>query len=289
MLLISAMRLLTAVLVVVALPVVAEPTVQTWVRGDRLRPSVDLAKAPQVEVTRKDAQTGATQTFRGVTLQALIDQAAPGATLDLVVLHFQNGMVVPLPFRDDAVMKQLDPLVATALKAKDGWTPGFPPLPKRDSGARDTRPITFEGNKLVVASLVHPLQPKAVDEASPFLHVDTLTGLEFAVSAAWDAQFSAGDAAPLKEGQRVFLTRCQFCHGVKKVGASFGWDFVDPIPVSEHRTAKSLALHVRSREGDAPEKGLMMPPLRDVTEAEVKSVWSWIQAIGKKGPRPYAP
>jgi mono/diheme cytochrome c family protein len=267
----------------------ADPMVQTWVRGDSRKPVVDLAKAPQTEASRKDAQTGATQTFRGVTLEALIREAAPAPALDLVVLHFQNGMAVPLPFRDEATLKALDPLVALAVKTKDGWVSAFPPLAKKDSGARDTRPITFEGNKLVVASLAHPYQPKAADEASPWQHVDSLTGLEFAVASAWDAQFAAGDAAPLKEGQRVFLSRCQFCHGVKRVGASYGWDFLDPLPITGHRTAKSLALHVRSREGDAPEKGLMMPALRDVTEAQVAAVWKWVEALSKKGPRPYQP
>ena len=109
------------------------------------------------------------------------------------------------------------------------------------------------------------------------------------MAASWDAQFAAGDSAQHAEGQRVFLSRCQFCHGVKKVGATFGWDFVEPIPVSQHRSAKSLALHVRSREGDAPEAGLMMPALRDVTEVEVTAVWKWMEAIGKQGPRRYVP
>lgn len=267
----------------------AEPMVQTWVRGDTRKPVVDLAKASATEVSRKDAQTGLTQTFRGVTLEALILEAAPAPALDLVVLHFQNGMAVPLPFRDEETMKALDPLVALAVKTKEGWSTAFPPLAKRDSGARDSRPIAFEGNKLVVGALTHPYQPKANEEASPWLHVDTLTGLEFAVASAWDAQFTAGDAAPLKEGQRVFLSRCQFCHGVKRVGASYGWDFVDPIPITQHRTAKSLALHVRSREGDAPEKGLMMPALRDVSEAQVAAVWKWVEALAKRGPRPYKP
>jgi mono/diheme cytochrome c family protein len=273
------MRLLSAVLLF-GVQAFAEPVVQTWIRGDAKRPVVDLAKAPIVEVTRVDAQTGLTTALRGVKLEVLIAQSAPGPSLDVVVLHFRNGMVVPLPFRDEAVMKRLDPLVALG---------AFPPLPKRGAGDRDRRPITFEGNKLVVASLVHPLQPKAHQESSPFLHVDSLIGLEFAVAAAWDAQFAAGESAHIKQGQRVFLGRCQFCHGVKKVGASFGWDFVDPLPLSQHRSARSLALHVKHREGDAPEAGLMMPALRDVTEAEVTAVWTWMEAIGRKGPRTYAP
>lgn len=283
------MRPVLLVALSMSLAALADPVVETWVRGDKLRPVVDLAKAPQTEVTRKDAQTGATQTFRGVTLESLIQQAAPAPALDLVILHFRNGMVVPLPFRDDTTLQALAPLVALAVKSEDRWVTRFPPLAKKDSAARDTRPITFEGNKLVVASLAHPFQPKAVEEASPWQHVDSLTGLEFAVASAWDAQFSAGDAAPLKEGQRVFLSRCQFCHGVKRVGASHGWDLLDPIPITELRTSKSLALHVRSREGDAAEKGLMMPALRDVTEAQVAAIWKWVAALAKKGPRPYSP
>src|SRR6476620_7351396 len=53
---------------------------------------------------------------------------------------------------------------------------------------------------------------------------------------------------------------CQFCHGVHKVGAKFGWDFVEPTPIwSLHKPPKNLFLHIAYKPLDAAERVLMMP------------------------------
>ena len=122
----------------------------------------------------------------------------------------------------------------------------------------------FSGNKLVVAVLWHPAVAAAAQPAfSPWRHTDTLTGIELVAAQAYYRQFDVGGGDMVQRGQAVFQQSCQFCHGVRKVGAKFGWDFVEPTPIwSYHRPAKNLFLHVAYKPLDAAERGLMMPAMR---------------------------
>ena len=283
------MNLVTVIVSVLCAAPPQGTTIDVWEKGAAPR-AVALRGLPMVELTGDDAQYGGARTNRGVTLEALIAAAKPGWHLDTALLRFRNGMVVPVPFRQEALMRKLDLLVALELKTDGKWSAEFPQIPKPGAESRDRRPIVFAGNKVVVRTLFHPALPvDANDDASPWRYVDSLSGVEFVDGAAWNAQFSAGDDATVRQGEALFLGRCAFCHGVKKVGASWGWDLVEPIPLSEHRAPKSLWLHIKSRPADAPEAGLMMPAFRDVKEADAAALWKWMAAIAKTGPRPYAP
>lgn len=283
------MNLVTVMVSVLCAGPAPGPSVEVWETG-QAPTQLALRQLKVIEVTGEDAQYGGARTYRGVKLEALIAAAKPGWHLDVALLHFRNGMVVPVPFRQEALMRKLDVLVALEHKADGKWSAAFPQIPKPGAESRDRRPIVFEGNKVAAKTLFHPALPvDANDDASPWRYVDSLAGVEFVDGAAWNAQFSAGDDATVKQGEALFLARCAFCHGVKKVGASWGWDLVEPIPLSEHRAPKSLWLHIKSRPADAPEAGLMMPAFRDVKEAEAAALWKWMAAIAKTGPRPYAP
>jgi mono/diheme cytochrome c family protein len=238
---------------------------------------------------------GRTARYRGVELQALLERFAPGKSEDTAVLHFDNGMRVPVPFRDAAAMSKLGIFVARQVELAGAggeprrWTELFPPLGKAGAEQRDRRPITFHGNKLVVRTLWHPaVDPRAQPHFSPWQHVDSLAGIELVKKAAYDRQFRARAPAAAR-GQAVFAGRCEFCHGVRDVGATYGWDFASPVPLHKHRDAQNLVLHVRYRELDAPEKGLMMPSFPELTEKDVAALWTWMEAIAREGPKPYAP
>lgn len=254
--------------------------------------AVDLAKLPQEERTLKDVQLGETKRYRGVPLAAVLQAAPPGADPDLVLLHFNNGMLVPVPFRDAAAMGKLDVFIATAVELEEGgkkaFTKDFPPLRKKGAESRDARPIFFDGNKVVVKTRWLPATGLDGDDAfSPWLHVDRLEGLEYVKADAWRKQFTFD--AKLDKGLDVFLSRCAFCHGLRKVGADFGWDFVDPLPIASLRPPGALVLHARYREGDAPERGLMMPSIKEFSDADAKLLWKWLKAAGDTEPRPYEP
>jgi hypothetical protein len=82
---------------------------------------------------------------------------------------------------------------------------------------------------------------------------------------------------------------CQFCHGARSVGAAFGWDFVEPIPLHAYRSPETLFLHVRYRDGLAPEKGLMMPAFKDLGPRDARAVWRWLRDLGEQPLRSYEP
>lgn len=278
--------------------------VEVWVRAPEAttaRPShlksrtVDLDTAALVDVARFDAQYGTRQRYRAVPLDSLLDSRNVSPGLDLALLHFENGMVVPLPFRDAKAMERLAPFVAVEVWTADSlgeqaWSRHLPELPKKGEASEDWRPIRFHGNKLVVQDRWHPDVPKAtLAMFSPWQHVDRLVGIEFVQSEAYRRQLRGPNSTLVREGYRIYSERCQFCHGVQKVGASFGWDFAVPVPLHTYRDPHSLFLHAKYREMNAASRGLMMPAFPDLGAAQAEALWAWMEAIGGEGPALYAP
>jgi mono/diheme cytochrome c family protein len=240
-----------------------------------------------------DAQYGEKPRYRGVPLTRVLERYGIPEGCDLALLHFHNGMVIPLPL-GSATLDRVDVFIAHSIWLRDGettaWSKSFPDITKRGTGVRDRRPIRFNGNKVVVENPWHPMVAnKNGASFSPWLHADSLSGIELAQSQAYYRQFQAAGHPVAQAGYVLFVARCQFCHGARSVGASFGWDFVDPVPLYTYRGPKNLFLHVRYREGDAPELGLMMPAFQDLTERDAEAVWSWLKAIADKPMAPYRP
>ncbi len=279
----------------------APSTIDVWVRGGgplegdkapRARSqSLNLDLLPLVDSQRFDAQYGAGHAFRGIALASVIAGFAPDPSLDLAILHFANGMAVPVPFRDVSAMKRLDPFIARGMEThpKGPVRAAFFPDIRRKGATEDPRPIAFTGNKVVVPVLWHPsLREEAQPAFSPWRHVDTLTSIELVASHAYYAQFDVGGDGWAVRGLALYKESCQFCHGVRKVGAQFGWDFVEPTPIYTYRKpTRNLFLHVAYKPLDAAERGLMMPAMRFVSEPEAALLWQWLKAIATKPMSPY--
>jgi mono/diheme cytochrome c family protein len=277
-------------------------TVEIWIRaggamqGDqapRVRTQrLDLDALRLVDGKRFDAQYGGPRAMRGIALSSVIDTFAPDPSLDLAILHFANGMAVPVPFRDADVMKRLDPFIARGMETHAGGPvrAGFFPDIRRKGATEDPRPIVFSGNKLVVAVLWHPAIGAAAQPAfSPWRHADTLTGIELVAAKPYYRQFDVGGGELVQRGQGVFQQSCQFCHGVRKVGAKFGWDFVEPAPIwSVHKPAKNLLLHVAYKPLDAAERGLMMPAMKFMSQDDAALLWRWLKAVATNPMPAYA-
>jgi hypothetical protein len=252
--------------------------------------SIDLDRLPLAEGARTDAQyDGASREYRFVLVDDLIKRYGPPADTDAALLHFTNGMTVPLPFRDRAVMDRLRPAIARAIRVDGKWTRDLPEVARHEIGFPDARPIKFQGNKLVVADRWHPdLRPGSEASFTPYRHVDTLDGIEFVSGAAYRAQFDVDPGA--RAGKDVYDHVCTFCHGARHVGAQFGWDFVEPVPVTEYRKKDlSLYYHVKFRAVDAPSKGQMMPALPFLDEKDAADVMVWLRALAAHPLKPYAP
>jgi mono/diheme cytochrome c family protein len=280
---------------------VAPSTVEIWVRasgpiqGDKAprgrTQQLDLDKLPLVEGKRFDAQYGGQRAVRGIALASVIGSFAPEPALDLAILHFANGMAVPVPFRDVAAMKRLDPFIARGMETHAGGPiqVGFFPDIRRKASTEDPRPIVFSGNKVVVPVLWHPsIAPEAQPSFSPWRHADSLTDIELVASKPYYRQFEAGGGLG-QNGLLVFQQSCQFCHGVRKVGAKFGWDFVEPAPIwSLHRPSKNLFLHVAYKPLDATERGLLMPAMKFMSQDDAERLWHWLKAVATNPTPAYA-
>jgi mono/diheme cytochrome c family protein len=264
-------------------------SIEIWVRGstrdgaagERLRPRrFKLDRLPLIHVERRDAQYEAVRQYRGIALSEILKRYRPGDSLDLAILHFANGMAIPLPFRDAATLKRLDPFIARG---------NFPAIPKKDVPG-DRRPIAFSGNKVVVPERFHPeVDPAAQPGFSPWTHADTLLGIELAAAVSYYAQFDVRGSPTVQRGLGLFRQNCQFCHGVRNVGATFGWDFVDSEAIqSQQASAANLYHNVAFKPRNAGDLGLMMPALGFLTEADAGAMREWLRAVANVPTAPYA-
>jgi mono/diheme cytochrome c family protein len=237
---------------------------------------------------RTDVQYDKKVAFKGFPLTDVLERAKPPASADLALLRFSNGMVIPLPFRDAAAMKRLDAQVAVAI-AVDGKPAPLPPVTRKVHEYVDVPTIAFAGNKVVVAESWHPMLGADTKGWSPWVNASSLAAVEFVVEAPYYAQFDVGNSEPAHAGFALFKQNCQFCHGVHKIGAKLGWDFVEPAPLYTWRgSPRQLYMHVVFRQLDAPERKLMMPALKHMTEGDAANLWKWLEAVGTTPLRPYA-
>lgn len=251
---------------------------------------IDLDTLPQQQGQRPDAQYGTTANYRGVLLRDLIEKYGPPAQVDLVLLHFHNGMIVPLPFRDARAMKRLDPLIALGRSAAADapYLAEFPPIDRSVEGYADVRQVTFAGNKLVVSERWHPeLSAQAIESFSPWQTTSSLTGIEFVEANAYYRQFLP--TADVRPGFEIFRHNCQFCHGVNKVGASYGWDYATPLPLHTYRSnPERLYMHIHYRV-EYKATWQKMPALKHVTEPEAALLWQWMRAASSAPTPAYTP
>lgn len=250
--------------------------------------TLELDTLPQRQIQRIDAQYGASFHYRGVPLRELIKHYGPPAQTDLMLLYFRNGMVVPLPFRDVSVMTRLDPFVAlaTAPSAQGPFVPRFPLISKHLDKYADIPQVMFSDNKLVVSELWHPDVP-AQATFSPWTMVSSLSGIEFADSRAYYRQF---DPSPeVRSGFEIYRQSCQYCHGVHKIGASFGWDFGQSIDLHPNRNSPLLLhFYVQYRLGTRASLE-QMPVLKHVSEEQAVQLLRWMRSVSTALPPPYSP
>lgn len=252
--------------------------------GDAPKP-VSWSELGLQERSLFDVQAGRVVSVRGVPLEALLARGPARVDEDTVLLRFANGMVVPVPL-DAHGEPLIDVFVAHERRREDGvFVRSFAPIVHERSPWMEQRAIVFGDNKVVVSQADHPALAPTTTRFSPWSHVDSLVAVQLATAATIHRELDVSAAKEVRRGLQVFEQRCQFCHGVRGKGASFGWDFVEPIPLSSWRDADSLLYHVKLRKLDAAERGLLMPPQPDVTLEEMQALWAWMDAIAEGGKR----
>jgi hypothetical protein len=282
----------------------AENLIPIWVRkagdytdgGDpgRLQEKkIDLEKLKLENRELLDIQYGKKANYRAILLNDLISRETAGMSGDLVLLHFENQMIVPVPmelFASNDEKFAIWIAVKYRAEGEGKWLDKFPNVVRPDVKFKDPSPLKFKNNKLVVGPLWRPSRADPKDSFSPWKHVGSLTGIELVQEAAYDRQFeTVGKKDLVAAGRKIFLTRCQYCHGVRMVGAKYGWDFVSPLPIYQKRSADSLFLHVQVPKQDKIEMGIHMPHQPDFTPVEAKQLWKWLEVVAENRLKEYKP
>jgi hypothetical protein len=243
-----------------------------------------------------DAQYGQQMRYRGFILNQTLVEKMPSSA-DAALLHFENGIQIIVErkdiekgVRDRAYQLFLAIEVEDESKSKglQKFSSEFPAISRKDERFRDPRPITFTWNKLVVGKKWIGSKGKNAEKGfSPWKHVSSLSGIEWIDVTAYRNQFSVKGAD--SKGLQVYLQRCSSCHGVKKIGSTYGWDFVDPLPIYEKRSVGSLFSHVKYPKGNPIQMGMHMPHQPDFTESEAEHLWGWLRSVSKHRLRKYTP
>jgi hypothetical protein len=234
----------------------------------------------------RDLQYGQVQEYRAINLFEWIMSRSLPASINAAQLVFANGMRIPMPLNSSQ-----GPVIWLAWQMKQpatgAWTHSFPPIAKHSVAWRDPRPLTFQGNKVVVSQA--GFFPKAFwntkGDFSPFKYANSLVRIELTNYSDWFADFKFPGDQQVAAGLKVFENRCQFCHSVWGSGASYGWDFADPLPIYQKRPPESLYYHVKYPKSDALQRGLMMPHQASMSKREAVDLWHWLKAAATHEPQ----
>ena len=264
----------------------------SYLKGRRVKQptlkKISLAAGELKTVRLYDQQYEKKLWFRGKWLQQLIAKY-PGNKEDTALLHFSNGMVLPVATAKNGTLgKKLFIATSWRQKKKDAWQAAFPKILKPNLMYKSLTPSSFFGNKVVLSSSKKD-RASGIKQFSPWQHVASLTEIEFVQRSAYDKQFHQSAKADLNRGFQVFRQRCQYCHGLSGVGASFGWDIDGPILLHEKRRADELFLHVRYRKANDSRYASQMPHQKDFSDKEAQILWNWLRYAAKKGASPYSP
>jgi hypothetical protein len=243
---------------------------------------VNLDAEPLQTRTVTDA-FGRTLMVQGVALEPLLARVPARKTNDAVRLRFANGAEVLLPrWR----LPLFDPFIARRVRHSDNapFTLDFEPVPLGEAHWRSARSLIFGGNRVFVSRYEAPHDKNAF---SPWGFLDSLVEVELVNERAWLTVFEVETGT--RRGVEVWRNRCQSCHGARQAGATFGWDFVRPLPLSTWRTPETLFTHVKDNKIKAAEQGLAMPPQPDVTREETDALHAWMVQLAHKPLRAYAP
>ncbi|MEO6953229.1 MAG: cytochrome c [Polyangia bacterium] len=262
--------------------------------GSQMLATLDLDALPLRPLFARDVQYGKDAHLLGLPLAEIFESLHIPKSYDLALLRFDNGLMIPVDFRNLATMTRLAPVLARAATTdlRAPLVRGEVELPVHPPTTEDLRVVRFDGNKVAVAdATLADVLESARKDLSPWLYADSLASIEVVSRAAWEALFFAGEN--VRQGQRIYAGTCVFCHAVRGHGGALGWDLADPAPIysdgwrhrledaveARHRIPAKVRfdIHVRFRSGEGGDR--TMPALRGMSPAEVDDVWKWILAV----------
>lgn len=239
-----------------------------------------------VETKRFDLQYQKEMHYRGIYLKDLVRPYKPIVRgMNLMLLHFNNGMIYPLRRDETRDFNRL--FIALEYHDQGRWRSDFPAM---EAGPARKTKIGFTSNKLV-PDMSWALAQATVDghdRFHPLAHVDSLVGIEFVDAEAYYAQFRSDSPHTRLRGRVVYFIRCQYCHSVGGVGATFGRDFLGDQPLATTHQAKDL-LELLRPEGKSAQTKVLMPHQPDMTRSDARRLAQWLEQISRHKQHDYLP
>ena len=236
------------------------------------------------ELETYDIQYDTVGKYKGLHLRDLVGAYKPlPPSIDMILLHTANGMVVPVAIQD--MRKNRELFLALSIQVDGGWREDFPMSRRPHPVIKDEKPIKFSGLKIVAGS-----QWRTTDNNfTPWRHLDSLVGIEFVESGAFFAEFRLQKPFDDFDGRSVYTTRCHFCHAVKGVGGTFGPDFLAAIRPDEKGAAERIFAKVTTSVDEKTQLSQAMPKQVDLSRADARSVVQYAKGVKASNLTPYQP
>lgn len=246
--------------------------------------SLNLVGLKYDELESYDLQYEKQVKVRGFHVRDLLSLYKPmPENVDVLNLVTKNGMIVPISIA--RLRKDVQVFIAIEILRDGKWSRDFPESVRpRENDAKEV-PVKFAGNKIVVGK-----NWRATDTGfTPWRHMDSLSGIEFIESTAYNAQFQ-NPAKPNSElrGRLAFLAHCQYCHGIGQVGASRAPDLSNLVKALGKDAPEKILAQVRApgSNGLYPHA---MPAQQDFSAKDAKELAEWLDSVRGAPLAPYEP
>lgn len=225
---------------------------------------VSPAKDVQRQASVYDVQDGLDHNVRGLSLKELLATLKAPKSADAVVFNFTDGMQIPVQLSDEAELSA----VFIAFEHGDVLNKFGTTYPVRHKTALPCPKIVFS-RKVTTYSIWH--------------YPGELASIRVVTWKTYEAMLAQPTRrVPDRSGWPLYLKHCQSCHGIGKVGAQRGPDFLSNMdayrrvpPLAATDQAQHPSLHEKVKgftEGT-------MPVLNHLSNAEVSTLWRWLHVI----------
>jgi hypothetical protein len=217
-----------------------------------------------------DAQDGESHLVWGMPLLELVGRLKKPKGADLLVLSFDNGMVVRVPLAARGELRAL-----------------FVAFAHRDARGVYGVDYPLVGGRIIPCPKLVYQRPGSA--YAIWHYTSQLTSIRLADASAYEAVLlQPTRQPPAQPGWKLYLQHCQACHGMGGEGAKRAPDFIGDLaayrripPLAETDLSEQPSLHEKvdgSVVGD-------MPSLEHIPKRDIVEIWRWLHKVHRGATR----